>query len=83
MKQRDKMAAKVAERDERIAEARRGAEDDRVDVSAVGEELIALYSDPDRVAQACPRRRHGRGRGERVQPQRATVCGYVRAGAAD
>ena len=46
MKQRDKVAAKVAERDERITEARRRAEDDRVDVRAVGEELIALYADP-------------------------------------
>ena len=49
MKQRDKVAAKVAERDERITEARRGAEDDRVDVSAVSEELVALYSDPDEL----------------------------------
>ena len=49
MKQRDKVAAKVAERDERIADARRGAEDDRVDVSAVGEDLLALYSDPDEL----------------------------------
>ena len=49
MKQRDKVAAKVAERDERIADARRGAEDDRVDVSAVGEDLIALYSNPDEL----------------------------------
>jgi type I restriction enzyme M protein len=46
-KQREKVAAKVAERDERIAEARRRAEDDRKDVTTVGEELIALYSDPD------------------------------------
>ena len=49
VKQRDKIAAKVAERDERIAEARRSAEDDRADVSAVGEELVALYSDPDEL----------------------------------
>ena len=48
-KQRDKIAAKVAERDERIAEARRNAEDDRADVSAVGEELVALYADPDEL----------------------------------
>ena len=45
-KQRDKVAAKVAERDERIAETRRIAEDDRKEVSTVGEELIALYADP-------------------------------------
>jgi type I restriction enzyme M protein len=48
-KQREKVAAKVAERDERIAEARRRAEDDRKDVSTVGEELIALYADPDEL----------------------------------
>ena len=48
-KQRDKIAAKVAERDERIAEARRNAEDDRAEVSAVGEELAALYADPDEL----------------------------------
>ena len=46
LKQRDKVVAKIAERDERIAEARRSAEDDRADVRAVGEELVALYSDP-------------------------------------
>jgi type I restriction enzyme M protein len=46
-KQRDKVEEKVKERDERIAETRCGAQDDRMDVSAVGEELIALYSDPD------------------------------------
>jgi type I restriction enzyme M protein len=48
-KQREKVAAKVTERDERIAEARRRAEDDRKDVTAVGEELIALYTDPDEL----------------------------------
>ncbi len=48
-KQREKGAAKVAERDERIAEARRRAEDDRKDVTAVGDELIALYADPDEL----------------------------------
>ena len=49
LKQRDKIAAKVSERDERIAEARRNAENDRADVSAVGEELVALYADPDEL----------------------------------
>ena len=49
LKQRDKVAARVAEHDERIAEARRNAENDRVDISAVGEELVALYSDPDQL----------------------------------
>ena len=46
LKQRDAIAAKVAQRDERIDEARRNAEDDRAHVNAVGEELVALYSDP-------------------------------------
>jgi type I restriction enzyme M protein len=47
--QRIKAAAKIAERDERIAETRRRAEDDRQDVIKVGEELIALYADPDEL----------------------------------
>ena len=47
--QRDRVAAKVAERDERIAEARRSAEDDRKDVSTVGDELVALYADPEEL----------------------------------
>ena len=46
-KQRDKIAAKVAERDERISKARRSADDDRKDISTVSQELVALYSDPD------------------------------------
>ena len=48
-KQRDKQAAKIAERDERIAEARRRAEDDRQQVTTVGEELVALYAGPDEL----------------------------------
>jgi type I restriction enzyme M protein len=48
-KQIEKMAAKLAERDERIAEAKRRANDDRQDVAAVGNELIALYADPDEL----------------------------------
>jgi len=48
-KQREKLAAKLAERDECIAEARRRAEDDRQDVGAVGDELVALYADPDEL----------------------------------
>ena len=52
--QRDKTAAKLAERDERIAEARRRADNDRKDVSAVGQELISLYSDSDELLKhAC------------------------------
>ncbi len=48
-KQREKVQAKLAERDERIAEARRRAADDRADVTKVGEELIALYADTDEL----------------------------------
>ena len=45
-KQSEKLTAKLAERDERVAEVRRHADDDRKDVTAVGEELVALYADP-------------------------------------
>lgn len=48
-RQRDKAAAKVTERDERIAESRRRAEEDRQDVVKVGEELVAIYGDPDEL----------------------------------
>ena len=48
-KQRERIATKVAERDERITEIRRLAEDDRNDVSAVGDELLALYADPEEL----------------------------------
>lgn len=48
-KGREKPAARVAERDERIAEARRRAEDDRCDLGAVGDELSALYTNPDEL----------------------------------
>ena len=48
-KQRDKVAAKIAKRDERIDEARHRAEDDRKDVTTVGEELVALYAAPDEL----------------------------------
>lgn len=44
-KQRDKVANKLGERNERMAEARRRAEEDRQDVVKVGEELAALYAD--------------------------------------
>jgi type I restriction enzyme M protein len=43
------LAAKLAERDERLAETRRRAEDDRKEVAAVGDELVALYADPDEL----------------------------------
>jgi type I restriction enzyme M protein len=48
-KQRTRAAAKVAERDERIAETRRRAEDDRQAVVNVGDELTALYQDPEEL----------------------------------
>jgi len=48
-KLREKVALKVAERDQRIVEARRRAEDDRKDMITVGQELIALYADPDEL----------------------------------
>lgn len=48
-KQREKLVAKLAERDERIAEARRRAEDDRKDVAAVADELNALYVTADEL----------------------------------
>ncbi len=51
LKQRDKVAKKVVERDERIAEVRRNAEHDRMDVNAVSDELIALYSDLDELTK--------------------------------
>lgn len=47
--QRDKAGAKIGERDEKIAEVRRRAEDDRRDVAQVGTELGALYGDPDEL----------------------------------
>jgi type I restriction enzyme M protein len=46
---RERLVIKVAERDERIVEARRRAEDDRRDVANVGDELVALYTDPDEL----------------------------------
>ncbi|MYG36048.1 MAG: N-6 DNA methylase [Gemmatimonadetes bacterium] len=49
--QRAKAAAKVAERDELISEAHRRAEEDRGDLRAVGEELVALYADPDELVK--------------------------------
>jgi type I restriction enzyme M protein len=48
-KQREKLAAKIAERDELTTQARSRAEDDRKDVAAVGDELVALYADPDEL----------------------------------
>ncbi len=48
-KHREKLAAKVAQREERIAQARRRADDDRKDVAVVGDELRALYANPDEL----------------------------------
>jgi type I restriction enzyme M protein len=48
-KQRSRPAAKIAERDERIAEVQRRAANDRQDVTRTGEELVALYQDPDEL----------------------------------
>jgi type I restriction enzyme M protein len=45
----EKLVAKLAERDQRIAEARRWAETDRNEVAAVGEELVTLYADTDEL----------------------------------
>jgi type I restriction enzyme M protein len=48
-KQREKLAGKIAERDDRVVQARRRASDDANDVTAVGNELVALYADPDEL----------------------------------
>jgi type I restriction enzyme M protein len=45
-KQIAKLGAKLDERDARIAEARRLANEDRLDVLKVGAELVAMYADP-------------------------------------
>lgn len=47
--QHERAAAKISERDEKIAEVRRRAEGDRRDVAQVGTELGALYGDPDEL----------------------------------
>jgi type I restriction enzyme M protein len=46
---REKLITKLAERDEKIGDARRRAQDDRNDVEQVGKELIALYGDEDEL----------------------------------
>lgn len=48
-KSREKLAAKLTERDERITEIRRRAEDDRQEVANVDTNLVALYADPDEL----------------------------------
>jgi len=47
--QRQKLAAKIAERDERIGEARRRAEEDRKAVADVGSDLGNLYGNPNEL----------------------------------
>jgi type I restriction enzyme M protein len=50
-KSNEKVTAKLTERDECIAEARRRAEDDRGDLTKVGDELIALYADQEQLGK--------------------------------
>jgi len=50
-RQRVKIAAKLVERDERMLEIRRRAEDDRRDLAAVCEELLSVYSNPDELVK--------------------------------
>jgi type I restriction enzyme M protein len=58
-KQLKKVASKVAERDEHITEARRRADDDRKDVTIVGDELTTLYTNGRRLMIGDrPRRTH-------------------------
>ncbi len=47
----DKLRRELARRDERIAEVRQRAEDERAAIHTVGEELIALYADPAELAK--------------------------------
>jgi type I restriction enzyme M protein len=47
--QKAKVSAKIAERDERIAETRRRTEEDRRALTDVGNDLGALYGDPDEL----------------------------------
>jgi type I restriction enzyme M protein len=54
-KSREKLTAKLIERNERITEAGLRAQDDHRDVIKVGDELIALYADPDELLK------HARG----------------------
>lgn len=44
-----RLREKLGERDEQMAEARRRAQDDRQQVSAVASELVGLYDDPDEL----------------------------------
>ena len=48
-KSRERQRVKLNERDQRIAEANRRAEEGREDLGKVTDELIALYADPDEL----------------------------------
>jgi type I restriction enzyme M protein len=48
-KQCEKVDARLLQRDEKIADASRRADEDREDVTKVGDELIALYGKPDEL----------------------------------
>jgi type I restriction enzyme M protein len=50
-KQKDATVKKLAERDARIAEVKRWAQEDRQDVELVANELLALYADPDELTK--------------------------------
>src|SRR5690606_15600403 len=47
----EKPTAKLAERDEKIAEVRRRSAEDREAIDVVAEELVALYDDPDELVR--------------------------------
>lgn len=50
-KQRNKLSAKLTERDDRVAAWRRRADEDRRAVDEVGRDLAALYAQPDELAR--------------------------------
>ena len=78
-----KVIEKLAERDERNDGVRRSADEDRKDVSAVAEELVSLYSDPEELLK------HARVVGlvevedNEFNLNVPPVRGHVRAGAED
>ena len=51
VKQRASLVAKLADRDEQIADVRRQAAQDRHDVVTVGDELQAIYADPNELVK--------------------------------
>lgn len=48
-RQREKIEKKITERDDKISESHRRAEDDRHDIVKVGKELVGLYADPNEM----------------------------------